>query len=81
MRNFKKLHEDRVSAAIQMAELGDALIIKQDAFTEDGTKLPQKIAVYAKDTYAADLFFQFYARTKAEWKAKEQTNPQPSISC
>lgn len=70
LRNFKKLHEDRVMATLQMAKLGDALIVKQEAFTEEGANLPAKLAVYARDTNAGDLFFQFYARVKAEWKAK-----------
>lgn len=66
LRNYKRLHRDRIDQAIQQAGLGSHLTVSDKAYDETGRRLPEKIAVYAESQEVAALFFQFYAQVKAE---------------
>lgn len=65
LRNYKRLHRDRIEEAIQQAGLGSHVVAAERAYDETGRRLPEKIAVYADSQEVASLFFQFYAQVKA----------------
>ena len=68
LRNYKRIHRDRIESAVRQMHLGEALSIQDQAFSSDGEPLPEKIAVYACNNQAADHFFHGYAIVKAREK-------------
>ena len=63
LRYYKESHRDRIVHAVTLAQIGDAILVK-DAMAEAAGK----VAVYCKsDTREAEsLFFQYYAMAKQE---------------
>jgi hypothetical protein len=77
LRNYKRIHQDRIESAIRQMQLGEAASIRDQAFSSNGDPLPAKIAVYACNNQAADHFFQGYAIVKA----REKMMPAFSSTC
>jgi hypothetical protein len=77
LRNYKRIHQDRVESAVRLMHLGEAVIIQDQAFSSNGDPLPAKIAVYAFNNQAADHFFHGYAIVKA----REKMMPAFSGTC
>jgi hypothetical protein len=68
LRNYKRIHQDRIENAVRQMHLGEAVLIQDQAFSSNGDPLPGKIAVYACNNQAADHFFHGYAIVKAREK-------------
>ncbi len=77
LRNYKRIHQDRIESAVRQMHLGEAVSIQDQAFGSNGDPLPEKIAVYACNNQAADHFFHGYAIVKA----REKTMPAFSTTC
>ncbi len=68
LRNYKRIHHDRVQKAIRSGALVNNARISDEAFDSTGHKLPAKIAVYASSNEVAELFFNNYSAVKAREK-------------
>ena len=68
LRNYKRIHQDRIENAVRLMHLGEAVSIQDQAFSPNGDPLPAKIAVYACNNQAADHFFHGYAIVKTREK-------------
>jgi hypothetical protein len=77
LRNYKRIHQDRIENAVRLMHLGEAVSIQDQAFSSNGDPLPAKIAVYACNNQAADLFFNGYAMVKT----REKMMPAFSGTC
>jgi len=77
LRNYKRIHRDRIESALRQMKLGEAVSIRDKAFSSNGDPLPAKIAVYACNNQAADHFFHGYAIVKA----REKMMPAFSGTC
>lgn len=77
LRNYKRIHQDRIENAVRQMHLGEAVSIQDQAFGSNGDPLPAKIAVYACNNQAADHFFHGYAIVKA----REKMMPAFSRTC
>jgi hypothetical protein len=77
LRNYKRIHQDRIENAVRLMHLGEAVSIQDQAFSSNGDPLPAKIAVYACNNQAADLFFNGYAMVKT----REKMMPAFSRTC
>lgn len=68
LRNYKRIHRDRVQNAIRCGRLVDQVRIGDEAFDSSGHKLPEKIAIYARSNDVAELFFNNYRVIKEREK-------------
>src|SRR5215469_15724038 len=68
LRNYKRIHRDRIQKAIRSGSLVNNTRISDEAFDSTGHKLPAKIAVYASSNEVAELFFNNYSVVKAREK-------------
>lgn len=77
LRNYKRIHQDRLESAVLLMHLGEAVSIEDQAFNSNGDPLRAKIAVYACSNQAADHFFHGYAIVKS----REKMMPDFSRGC